>query len=159
MVKENRKSWMKKEKFSLHALPISGCSSRRDLGCLLSLAGRFKPPTRLFFWGLPSVIMRHCKTAEQGSMLISYSFWCVSFILHPHRQAHHIVSKTENVYTEKADRLELWVFLPCSEHPGEAPKMIAYDKRSQVCDLQRRFSLRTRDQVWPLRAIVWQKFY
>ena len=51
--------------------------------------------------------MRHCKTAEQGSMLISYSFWCVSFILHPHRQAHHTVSKTENVYTEKADRLEL----------------------------------------------------
>ena len=55
----------KKRKFSPHALPTSGCSPSRDLGYLLTLAGQYKPLTRLPFLGLPSVIMRHHETAEQ----------------------------------------------------------------------------------------------
>ena len=52
-----------------NALPISGCSPCRDVGCLLALAGQYKPPTRLPFLGLPSVITWHCEIAEQGSSL------------------------------------------------------------------------------------------
>ena len=57
--------------------------------CLLALAGQYKPPTRLPFWGLPSVIRRHCKTAEQGSSLASRRA-CHSFT-----QAHRRVSKVK----------------------------------------------------------------
>ena len=78
---------VKKGKFSSHASPVSGHSPRRDIGCLLALAGRYKPLTRLPFLGLPSVIMRHIETAEQGSLLISHRA-CHSF-----RQAHRRVSK------------------------------------------------------------------
>ena len=141
----------KKGKLSPHTSPISGHSPRRDIRCLLALAGWYNPLARLPFGGLPSVIMRHCETAEQGSRLISYSFRYVSLILHPHRQAHHRVSMAEEVYTEKADRLELWVFLPCLEDPGEAPKMIAYAVSSgrchQIHGLQRRFNSRTKDSL------------
>ena len=90
-----------KGKFGPHALPVSGRSISRDLGCLLALAGRYKPPTRLPSLGLPSVITRHCETAEQGSSLAACKA-CHSFT-----QAHHRVSKAENVCTEKAERLEL----------------------------------------------------
>ena len=138
----------KKAKFSPLALPISGCSPHRDVGCLLALAGLYKPPTRLPFWGLPSVIRRHCKTAEQDSSLAS-SRACYSFT-----QAHCRVSKVrqKNAYTEKAERLELWVFLPCPEDPRWASKMIAYGEQCWIHKLWRRFSSRTRDQAWSLKS-------
>ena len=146
----------KKAKFSPLALPISGCSPHRDVGCLLALAGLYKPPTRLPFWGLPSVIKRHCKTAEQDSSFVSrrahYSF----------TQAHCRVSKVrqKNAYTEKAERLELWVFLPCPEDPRWGPKMIAYSERFRICDLRRRrFNFRTRDQTWSLKSFCIAEFY
>ena len=59
----------KKGKFGPYVSPISGRSLRRDV--VETLAGGSKPPTRLPFWGLPSVIMRHCKTVEQGSTLLT----------------------------------------------------------------------------------------
>ena len=90
-----------REKFSSHVLPISGHSPHRDIGCLLALASRYKPPTRRPFLGLPSVIMRHHETAEQGSSLALHR------ARHSFIQAHRRVSKSENVCTDKAERLEL----------------------------------------------------
>ena len=78
-----------KGKFSPHTLPISGRPPRRDIGCLLALAGQYKPPTRLPFLELPSVITRHCKAAEQGSSLASCRA-CHSFT-----QAHRRISKVK----------------------------------------------------------------
>ena len=69
-------------------------SPHRDLGCLLALAGQYRPPTRLPFLGLPSGITRHHETTEH-------------------------------------------VFLPCTEDPGQAPKMVVYCERCQTRDLQR----------------------
>ena len=136
-----------KGKFCPHASPISGCSSRRDVGCLLALAGqyKYKPLMRFPFWGLPSVITRHCETAEQGSMLAS----CRAY--HPFTQAHHRVSKAENLFTEKAER-QLSVFLLWPEDPGPAPKVMAYGEQCRIHDLRRRFSFRTRDQAWSLKS-------
>ena len=67
-----------KGKFSPHALPISGHSPRRDIGCILELAGRYKPLTRLTL-GLPSVIMNHHETTKQGLMLAS---WPITHFFH-----------------------------------------------------------------------------
>ena len=137
-------------KFGPHSSSISGCCSCRDIGCFLALAGWYKLP----FLGLPSVIMRHHETAKKGSSLASCRA-CHSFT-----QAHWRVSKAENVYTEKAERLELWVFLPCPEDPRRAPKMIAYSERCWICDLRRRrFSFGTRDQAWSLKSFCIAKFY
>ena len=87
------------------------------------------PPTRLPSLGLPSVILRHRETAEQGSSLALHR------VCHSFTQAHRRVSKAENVYPEKAERPELRVFLPCPEDPGRAPKMIAYGEQYRICDL------------------------
>ena len=143
----------KKGKFGLNALFISGHSLSRDLGRPLALAGWYNPPTRLPFLGLPSVIMRYRKTADQGSSLASCRA-CHSFT-----EAHRRVSKVENVYTEKAERLELWVFLPCPEDPGQALKMTAYGEQYWICDLRRRFIFGTRDQAWSLKSFCVAEFY
>ena len=58
--------------FGPHASPFSGRFPRRNVGCLLALASQYKPPTTLPFLGLPSVIIRHHETTEQGSMLASW---------------------------------------------------------------------------------------
>ena len=112
-----------KGKLGPHALPIPGHSPLREVGCLLALAGWYKPRTRLPFWGLPSVITRHLETTEQGSSLVS----CMA--CHSFTQAHWRVSKVkkskaENIYIQKAERLELWVFLACPEDPGQAPRTV-----------------------------------
>ena len=60
----------KKGKFGPNTLPISRRSRHRNVGCLFALARRYKPPTRLHLLVLPSVIRRHCKTAEQGHHLL-----------------------------------------------------------------------------------------
>ena len=130
-----------KGKFGAHTLPISGCSLLRGVGCLLALAGGINPSTRLPSLGLPSVILRHRETAEQGSSLALYR------VCHSFTQAHCGVSKAENVYPQKAERPELQVFLPCPEDARRAPKMIAYGERCRICDLRRRFSFGTRDQA------------
>ena len=99
----------KKGKVVPHALPISGCSPCRDVGCLLALVGQYKPPKRLPFLGLPPVILRHHETTEQGSSLASHMA-CHSFT-----QAHHRVSEVKGeMYTEKAERLELLSVLTLS---------------------------------------------
>ena len=77
-----------KGKFSPHAFPIAGCSPPRNVGCLLALVGRYKPLTRLPFW-LPSVIMRHRETTEQGSSLASCR------VCHSFTQAHRRVSRVK----------------------------------------------------------------
>ena len=98
-----------KGKFVPHALPISGCSPRRDVGCLLTLVDQYKHPTRLSFLGLPSVILRHHETTEQGSSLGSHKAY------HSFTQAHHRVSEVKGeMYTEKAERLELLSVLTLS---------------------------------------------
>ena len=63
----------------------------------------YKPLTSLPFLDLPSVITRHRETAEQGSSL------ALCRACHSFTQANHRVSKSkaENMYTEKAERLEL----------------------------------------------------
>ena len=73
--------------------------------------------------------------------------------------AHWRVSKAENMYTEKAERLELWVFLPCPEDPGQALKMTAYGEQYWICDLRRRFIFGTRDQAWSLKSFCVAEFY
>ena len=79
-------------------------------------------------------------------------------VMHSHRHTTELESKAESVCTEKAERVELWVFLPCPEDPGQAPKMIAYSNRCQICDLRRRFSFGTRDQAWSLKSIYVAEF-
>ena len=56
--------------FSPHASPVSGCPPRRDVRCLLALAGGYKPPTRLRFSGLSSVIMRHQRPQGRAHHLL-----------------------------------------------------------------------------------------
>ena len=56
-----------KGEFGPHASLISGCSSHRDIGCLLALASRYKPLTELPILEQPLVITRHPETVEQGS--------------------------------------------------------------------------------------------
>ena len=70
MVRDQEKV-TEKGKFSPHALRISGHSPRRDIGYILELAGYYKPLKRLTL-GLPSVIMNHHETTEQGSILSSW---------------------------------------------------------------------------------------
>ena len=79
----------KKGKFSPQASPTSGHSPRKDVGYLLALAGGYKPPTRLPFWGLPSVIMRHHEVTEQGSSLASHR------VCHSYTLAHWRVSQVQ----------------------------------------------------------------
>lgn len=94
-----------------------------------------------------------CKTAETGSELISIYFDVISFILHPHRQAHHRVSMT--ICTESRQARAL-VFLPCPENPGQAPEMIIYGEQS-VESL--RFSFQDQRPSLTTQALVWQKFH
>ena len=103
-------------KVQSHALPISGCSPRRDIGCLFALAGHYKPLTSLPFRGLPSVITRHREITEQGSSLALF------MVCHSFTQAHQRVSKAENVYTEKAERLELLSILTLSWRSWTSPQ-------------------------------------
>ena len=152
MVKRTRKGDRERKVRSTRFAHLWSLPSR-DLGCLLALAGRYKHPTRLPFLGLPSVIMRYRKTADQGSSLAACR------VCHSFTQAHQRVSKTENVYTEKAERLELWVFLPCPEDPGQALKMIAYGERCQYIDLWRRFNFGTRDQACSHKSFCVAGFY
>ena len=124
-----------KGKFSPHAFPISGRSLAGTLGVS-------------WHWQVGI-------NTQQGSPFLGclQSWWGTAKL---QSRAHHLlraghvihrrVSKVENVYTEKAERLELWVFLPCPEDPGQAPKMIAYGEQYWICDLQRRFIFGTRDQ-------------
>ena len=82
-------SLTEKGELSPHVLPISGCSLHRDAWCLMALAGQYKPLRGLPFWGLPSVIMRHLETADQGS-----SFALLK-VCHSFTQAYHRVSKVQ----------------------------------------------------------------
>jgi len=63
------------------------------------------------------------------------------------------------MYTDKAKRLQLWVFLPCPEDPGWAPKKIAYSERCQIRDLWKRFNFGTKDQAWSLKSFCVAVFY
>ena len=86
---ETRKKMTKKEKFSPHALPISGPSPCRDVGYLLILGGQYKSLARLPFLGLPSAVMKHRKTADQGSSLTLLTAY------HSFTQGHQRVSKVK----------------------------------------------------------------
>ena len=151
MVKETKKRWPRKE-ILVHTLhPFLATSLAGVLGVFWHWQVGINPQQGSPFGG--------CLQSSQGTMkpqsstLISYSFWHISFILHSHRQAHCWVSKAENVDTEKAERLELWLFLPCPEDHGWVPKIIAYSEQCQIPDLQkRRFSFGTRDQAWSLKS-------
>ena len=153
MVKETRKRWPRKVKFSPHASSVSGRSPYRDVGCLLALAGRCGFLTRLPFGGLPSVIMRHHKTAEQAPHL-----FCTGHVIHSHEHTVQFQCKEENVWTEKAERQSS----ECSyrpEDPRHTPKMIAYGEQCRIRDVWRRFSVSTRDQAWSLKSFCVANFY
>ena len=77
-----------KGKFGPHTLPISGRSPCRDTGCLLALAGRYKPLTRLPFWGLPSVITRHQKLQSRAPHLLP-----AGHDIHSHRHTEDLVKQ------------------------------------------------------------------
>ena len=127
----------------------------QDLCCLLALTDPYKPLTMLPFGGCLQSLWGPVKPQSRAHHLLPLCKVCHSFT-----QTHWRVSKAEKLYTEKAERLELWVFLPCPTDPGWAPKMIAYGEWCQIRDLQRRrFTFGIRDQAWPLRAFEWQKFY
>ena len=142
-------------KFGPHALHISGHSPRRDVWCLLALAGRYKPLTRFPFLGLPSVITQHCETTEQGSSLASRGA-CHSFT-----KAHRRVGKVkQKMCMLRKQSLELWGFLCCPEDPGRSPRMIAYSEQCRIHDLwRRRYSFGTRGQPWSLKSFCVAKFY
>ena len=96
----------KEGKFGPNVLPISGRSPHRDIGCLLTLEGLYKPPTRLPFWGLFSVIVRlitsfilislclfhsiFTQTSKKSQFLgsVQFSHSVVSDSLRPHEPLH-----------------------------------------------------------------------
>ena len=120
----------------------------------LGIGRSVQTPDKASFLGAVFSHYEACKTTEQGSSLVSCRA-CHSFT-----QAHWRVSKAENVYTDKAKRLQLWVCLPFPEDPGRSPKMLAYSDRYQIHDLQRRrFSFGTRDQAWSLKSFCVAEFY
>ena len=106
----------KKGKFSPHASPISGRPPRRDVGCLLALAGRYEPRQGSLLRAAFShdEAPRNCRAG-----LITCFVQGVSSI---HRSTlERQLSKAENAYAEEAKGLELRVFLPHPEDPGRAP--------------------------------------
>ena len=128
-------------------LPSQGCWMS------LALADQYKCPTRLPFGELPSVIMRHHKTAEQARHL-----FCTGHVIHSHEHTVQFQCKEENVWTEKAERQSS----ECSyrpEDPRHTPKMIAYGEQCRIRDVWRRFSVSTRDQAWSLKSFCVANFY
>ena len=75
-----------KGKFSPHALPISGLSPPRGVGCL-GIGRSAQTPDKASLLGAAFSLMRHHKTAEQGSSLASRR------VCHSFTQIHHRVSK------------------------------------------------------------------
>ena len=153
MVKETRKRWSRKVKFGPHALSISGLSPCREVGCLLALAGWYKPPTRLPFW-LPSVIMKHCQTTEQGSSLASRRA-CHSFT-----QSHHRVSKAQQkTCSLREQRTKAPSILTLSWRILDEPPRwkVVVESREYTGILgprRRRIQSGARDEAWSLRAFV-----
>ena len=66
-----------------------------------------------------------------------------------------------------------WIFIERTNAEAEAPVLWppdaksqligkdadAYGKRCQICDLQRRFTFKTRDQAWSLKSFRVAEFY
>ena len=91
-----------KGKFSPHALPVSGRSPSRDLGCLLALAGRYKPRQGSPFWGCLQSLRGATKSQSRAHHLLR-----TGRVIHSHKDTEELKNKAERVYTEKAERLEL----------------------------------------------------
>ena len=106
----------KKGKFTPHASPISGRPPRRDIGCLLALAGRYEPRQGSL---LRAAFSHDEALRNRRAGLITCFMQGMSSI---HRSTlERQLSKAENAYTEEAEGLELRVFLPRPEDPGRAP--------------------------------------
>ena len=146
-------SLTEKGEFSPQALPVSGCSPHKEAGCLLALAGQYKPLTGLPFWGLPSVIMRHLETADLGSSFASRRE-CHSFT-----QAHHRVSKVQQktCFLGKKE-LALQVSFPCPEEPRTSPQderlLLTHEGCQDSWPLEKRNSIQGQWQGLSLRVSV-----
>ena len=146
-------SLTEKGELSPHVLPISGCSLHRDAWCLMALAGQYKPLRGLPFWGLPSVIMRHLETADQGS-----SFALLK-VCHSFTQAYHRVSKVQQkTCSLREERTRaLSIFTLSSRIQEEPPrwKVVAEpNKDARILGLRRRrIQSGARDKAWSLRAL------
>ena len=152
MVKGTRKRGLRKES-SVHMLCPSLVALLAGTLVLLALAGQYKPPTRLLFWGLPSVITRHRKTIEQGSSLASCKA-CHSFT-----QAHHRVSKAQQKtclleqITRAPSILTLsWRIL---DKPPKWKIVVELCKDAGILGpWRRRIQSGARDEAWLFRAFV-----
>ena len=81
-----------KGKFGPHASPISGRSLCRDIGCLLALAGWYKPLIRLAFGGCLQSLWGTEKPQSRAQR--SLRAGCVIHC-HPFTRAYHSVSKVK----------------------------------------------------------------
>ena len=125
-----------------------------DIGCLLALAGQYKPPTRLPFLGLPSVITRHLETAEQGSSFASCRA-CHSFT-----QAHHRVSKAQQktcLLREQRTRAPSILTLSWRilDEPQRWKVVVESHENTRILGpRRRRIQSGARDEPWSLSAFV-----
>ena len=152
MVKETRKRWARKESLVRMLRPFLVAPLKGTLGASWHWQVGINP-WQAPLWGLPSFTMRHHRTAELGSNLASHLLCAPLAFDHSLTQAHHRVSKAENVFTRRTKQTELQVSLPRLEDPGWAPKMIAYGERfCQVSGLWR-VNSGTKDRSRSLRAL------
>ena len=155
MVKETRKMWPSRVKFSPHALSISGRSPCWDVGCLLALAGQCKSPTRLPLLG-PCLQSLRGTTKPQSR---AHHLLHTGLVVHSCKHTVQLVKSSRKCVLRK-QRLELWMFLPCPEDQGWVPKITAYSEQCQIPDLhRRRFSFETRNQAWSLKSFCVAEFY
>ena len=155
MVKETRKNWLRKESLAHMLCPglVAPLTGNLGVSChwLVGINPRQGSPFGAAF--------SHYKAQwNHRAGLIPCFMQSVPFIHISTRKS--LASKAENVCTEKAEWLELWVFLLRPENPRWASKMIAYGEWCRIRDLQRRrFNFGTRDQAWSLKGFYIADFY
>ena len=118
----------------------------------LGIGRSVKTPIRLPLLALPSVIMRHWETEEQGSMLPSHRA-CHSFT-----QAHHRFSKAQQkMCSLREQRTRAPSILTLSWRIPDGPprwKIVCESRRQDSCPRRWRIQSGARDEAWSLRAFV-----
>ena len=107
------KSLTEKGEFSPHVLPISGCFPKGDIGCLLTLAGRYNSPTD--FCHKPYEITMEPQS-RAPHLLHSGRF------IHSHKHTVELVKYSRKRVCQENKELELQTSLPCPEGSRMSPQ-------------------------------------
>ena len=107
------KSLTEEGEFSPHVLPISGCFPKGDIGCLLTLAGRYNSPTD--FCHKPYEITMEPQS-RAPHLLHSGRF------IHSHKHTVELVKYSRKRVCQENKELELQTSLPCPEGSRMSPQ-------------------------------------